>query len=149
MQRSSCAAFCFWYVLVFDLVHLTEILSAAEAIIYSVMQVLCGTRLFLTRVEFFSFHFKQVRIQTVPASHLQQGTVSGSTKAVSTVVVTTAPSPKQSQDQLWVLVWKPMAFLNLLSSSKVTQPQWWRGTGLDSVTCSTCYLSCSQHVLSR
>ncbi|XP_015739406.1 nuclear factor related to kappa-B-binding protein isoform X1 [Coturnix japonica] len=42
----------------------------------------------------------QVRIQTVPASHLQQGTVSGSTKAVSTVVVTTAPSPKQSQDQL-------------------------------------------------
>ncbi|NXG04969.1 NFRKB protein, partial [Sakesphorus luctuosus] len=42
----------------------------------------------------------QVRIQTVPASHLQQGTVSGSTKAVSTVVVTTAPSPKQAQDQL-------------------------------------------------
>ncbi|KAM4646400.1 nuclear factor related to kappa-B-binding protein isoform 3-T5 [Amazona ochrocephala] len=42
----------------------------------------------------------QVRIQTVPASHLQQGTVSGSTKAVSTVVVTTAPSPKQTQDQL-------------------------------------------------
>ncbi|KAF2988330.1 hypothetical protein EK904_008740, partial [Melospiza melodia maxima] len=41
----------------------------------------------------------QVRIQTVPASHLQQGTVSGSTKAVSTVVVTTAPSPKQTQDQ--------------------------------------------------
>ncbi|NXU18320.1 NFRKB protein, partial [Pardalotus punctatus] len=42
----------------------------------------------------------QVRIQTVPASHLQQGTVSGSTKAVSTVVVTTAPSPKHTQDQL-------------------------------------------------
>ncbi|NWU96945.1 NFRKB protein, partial [Upupa epops] len=42
----------------------------------------------------------QVRIQTVPASHLQQGTVSGSNKAVSTVVVTTAPSPKQTQDQL-------------------------------------------------
>uniref|UniRef100_H0YQI1 Nuclear factor related to kappa-B-binding protein n=1 Tax=Taeniopygia guttata TaxID=59729 RepID=H0YQI1_TAEGU len=42
----------------------------------------------------------QVRIQTVPASQLQQGTVSGSTKAVSTVVVTTAPSPKQTQDQL-------------------------------------------------
>ncbi|NWI16961.1 NFRKB protein, partial [Crypturellus soui] len=42
----------------------------------------------------------QVRIQTVPASHLQQGTVSGTTKAVSTVVVTTAPSPKQTQDQL-------------------------------------------------
>ncbi|XP_041269788.1 nuclear factor related to kappa-B-binding protein isoform X3 [Onychostruthus taczanowskii] len=42
----------------------------------------------------------QVRIQTVPASHLQQGTVSGSSKAVSTVVVTTAPSPKQTQDQL-------------------------------------------------
>ncbi|KAM3830665.1 nuclear factor related to kappa-B-binding protein isoform 2-T4 [Vipera latastei] len=41
----------------------------------------------------------QVRIQTVPASHLQQGTISGSTKAVSTVVVTAAPSPKQTQDQ--------------------------------------------------
>ncbi|XP_044295503.1 nuclear factor related to kappa-B-binding protein isoform X1 [Varanus komodoensis] len=41
----------------------------------------------------------QVRIQTVPASHLQQGTVSGSTKTVSTVVVTAAPSPKQAQDQ--------------------------------------------------
>uniref|UniRef100_A0A8C8SRF0 Nuclear factor related to kappa-B-binding protein n=1 Tax=Pelusios castaneus TaxID=367368 RepID=A0A8C8SRF0_9SAUR len=41
----------------------------------------------------------QVRIQTVSASHLQQGTVSGSSKAVSTVVVTTAPSPKQTQDQ--------------------------------------------------
>ncbi|XP_026534397.1 nuclear factor related to kappa-B-binding protein isoform X2 [Notechis scutatus] len=41
----------------------------------------------------------QVRIQTVPASHLQAGTVSGSTKAVSTVVVTAAPSPKQTQDQ--------------------------------------------------
>ncbi|KAJ6656070.1 hypothetical protein lerEdw1_004476 [Lerista edwardsae] len=41
----------------------------------------------------------QVRIQTVPASHLQQGTMSGSTKAVSTVVVTAAPSPKQTQDQ--------------------------------------------------
>ncbi|XP_054854075.1 nuclear factor related to kappa-B-binding protein isoform X2 [Eublepharis macularius] len=40
----------------------------------------------------------QVRIQTVPASHLQQGTVSGSTKTVSTVVVTAAPSPKQTQD---------------------------------------------------
>ncbi|XP_015271281.1 PREDICTED: nuclear factor related to kappa-B-binding protein [Gekko japonicus] len=40
----------------------------------------------------------QVRIQTVPASHLQQGTVSGSTKTVSTVVVTAAPSPKQAQD---------------------------------------------------
>ncbi|XP_077161383.1 nuclear factor related to kappa-B-binding protein isoform X2 [Paroedura picta] len=41
----------------------------------------------------------QLRIQTVPASHLQQGTVSGSTKTVSTVVVTAAPSPKQMQDQ--------------------------------------------------
>ncbi|XP_061448735.1 nuclear factor related to kappa-B-binding protein [Rhineura floridana] len=41
----------------------------------------------------------QVRIQTLPASHLQQGTVSGSTKAVSTVVVTAAPSPKQTPDQ--------------------------------------------------
>lgn len=42
---------------------------------------------------------KQVRIQTVPASHLQQGTASGSSKAVSTVVVTTAPSPKQAPEQ--------------------------------------------------
>ncbi|XP_036304675.1 nuclear factor related to kappa-B-binding protein isoform X2 [Pipistrellus kuhlii] len=41
----------------------------------------------------------QVRIQTVPASHLQQGTASTSSKAVSTVVVTTAPSPKQAPEQ--------------------------------------------------
>ncbi|KAM5311627.1 nuclear factor related to kappa-B-binding protein isoform 2-T2 [Glossophaga mutica] len=41
----------------------------------------------------------QVRIQTVPASHLQQGTASNPSKAVSTVVVTTAPSPKQAPDQ--------------------------------------------------
>ncbi|XP_055271847.1 nuclear factor related to kappa-B-binding protein isoform X4 [Moschus berezovskii] len=41
----------------------------------------------------------QVRIQTVPASHLQQGTASSSSKAVSTVVVTTAPSPKQAPEQ--------------------------------------------------
>ncbi|XP_046926445.1 nuclear factor related to kappa-B-binding protein isoform X1 [Lynx rufus] len=41
----------------------------------------------------------QVRIQTVPASHLQQGTASGSSKAVSTVVVTTAPSPKRAPEQ--------------------------------------------------
>ncbi|XP_038609431.1 nuclear factor related to kappa-B-binding protein isoform X3 [Tachyglossus aculeatus] len=41
----------------------------------------------------------QVRIQTVPASHLQQGTGSGASKAVSTVVVTTTPSPKQASDQ--------------------------------------------------
>ncbi|XP_005863083.1 PREDICTED: nuclear factor related to kappa-B-binding protein isoform X2 [Myotis brandtii] len=41
----------------------------------------------------------QVRIQTVPASHLQQGTASNSSKAVSTVVVTTAPSPKQAPEQ--------------------------------------------------
>ncbi|XP_071078017.1 nuclear factor related to kappa-B-binding protein isoform X2 [Desmodus rotundus] len=41
----------------------------------------------------------QVRIQTVPASHLQQGTASNSSKAVSTVVVTTAPSPKQVPEQ--------------------------------------------------
>ncbi|KAB0405052.1 hypothetical protein E2I00_012261 [Balaenoptera physalus] len=41
----------------------------------------------------------RVRIQTVPASHLQQGTASGSSKAVSTVVVTTAPSPKQAPEQ--------------------------------------------------
>ncbi|KAM6158646.1 nuclear factor related to kappa-B-binding protein [Rhynchocyon petersi] len=40
----------------------------------------------------------QVRIQTVPASHLQQGTASSSSKAVSTVVVTTAPSPKQAPE---------------------------------------------------
>lgn len=71
------------------------------------------TRLFLTWVGFFPFHFKQVRIQTVPASHLQQGTVSGSTKAVSTVVVTTAPSPKQTQDQLWTLVRKRIAVQEL------------------------------------
>nr|XP_058145076.1 nuclear factor related to kappa-B-binding protein isoform X4 [Dasypus novemcinctus]XP_058145078.1 nuclear factor related to kappa-B-binding protein isoform X4 [Dasypus novemcinctus] len=41
----------------------------------------------------------QVRIQTVPASHLQQGTAAGSSKAVPTVVVTTAPSPKQAPEQ--------------------------------------------------
>ncbi|XP_012499723.1 PREDICTED: nuclear factor related to kappa-B-binding protein [Propithecus coquereli] len=41
----------------------------------------------------------QVRIQTVPTSHLQQGTASGSSKAVSTVVVTTAPSPQQAPEQ--------------------------------------------------
>ncbi|KAL1781979.1 nuclear factor related to kappa-B-binding protein isoform X4 [Sigmodon hispidus] len=41
----------------------------------------------------------QVRIQTVPASHLQQGSASGASKAVSTVVVTTAPSPKQAPEQ--------------------------------------------------
>ncbi|XP_045716121.1 nuclear factor related to kappa-B-binding protein isoform X2 [Phyllostomus hastatus] len=41
----------------------------------------------------------QVRIQTVPASHLQQGTASNPSKAVSTVVVTTAPSPKQAPEQ--------------------------------------------------
>ncbi|XP_036894042.1 nuclear factor related to kappa-B-binding protein isoform X4 [Sturnira hondurensis] len=41
----------------------------------------------------------QVRIQTVPASHLQQGTAANPSKAVSTVVVTTAPSPKQPPEQ--------------------------------------------------
>lgn len=41
----------------------------------------------------------QVRIQTVPAAHLQQGTAASSSKAVSTVVVTTAPSPKQAPEQ--------------------------------------------------
>ncbi|XP_013366631.1 PREDICTED: nuclear factor related to kappa-B-binding protein isoform X4 [Chinchilla lanigera] len=41
----------------------------------------------------------QVRIQTVPASHLQQGTASGPSKAVSTVVVTTAPSPRRTPEQ--------------------------------------------------
>ncbi|OCT72311.1 nuclear factor related to kappa-B-binding protein isoform X2 [Xenopus laevis] len=37
----------------------------------------------------------QVRIQTVPATHLQQGT---SSKAVSTVVVTTTPTTKPTQE---------------------------------------------------
>ncbi|KAM4703316.1 nuclear factor related to kappa-B-binding protein [Rhinophrynus dorsalis] len=42
---------------------------------------------------------QQVRIQTVPASHLQQGSSAASSKAVSTVVVTTTPPlPKPSQD---------------------------------------------------
>ncbi|XP_029925171.1 nuclear factor related to kappa-B-binding protein isoform X2 [Myripristis murdjan] len=36
----------------------------------------------------------QVRIQTVPAQQLQQHMATGSPKSVSTVVVTTAPSPK-------------------------------------------------------
>ncbi|XP_046876511.1 nuclear factor related to kappa-B-binding protein isoform X1 [Hypomesus transpacificus] len=40
----------------------------------------------------------QVRIQTVPAQQLQQRTVSGSPKSVSTVVVTTAPSPKRTPE---------------------------------------------------
>ncbi|XP_053547475.1 nuclear factor related to kappa-B-binding protein isoform X2 [Bombina bombina] len=40
----------------------------------------------------------QVRIQTVPASHLQQGSSPVSSKAVSTVVVTTAPPPKPTQE---------------------------------------------------
>ncbi|XP_063059199.1 nuclear factor related to kappa-B-binding protein isoform X2 [Engraulis encrasicolus] len=40
----------------------------------------------------------QVRIQTVPAQQLQQRTASGSPKSVSTVVVTTAPSPKKTPD---------------------------------------------------
>uniref|UniRef100_A0A8C9VQF8 Nuclear factor related to kappaB binding protein n=1 Tax=Scleropages formosus TaxID=113540 RepID=A0A8C9VQF8_SCLFO len=40
----------------------------------------------------------QVRIQTVPAQQLQQRTVTGSPKPVSTVVVTTAPSPKRTPD---------------------------------------------------
>ncbi|XP_069080578.1 nuclear factor related to kappa-B-binding protein isoform X1 [Pleurodeles waltl] len=42
----------------------------------------------------------QVRIQTVPATHLQQGTAAGSSKPVSTVVVATAPSSKQAPDHL-------------------------------------------------
>ncbi|XP_064424745.1 nuclear factor related to kappa-B-binding protein isoform X3 [Latimeria chalumnae] len=42
----------------------------------------------------------QVRIQTLPASQLQQGSAAASSpKPVSTVVVTAAPSPKQAQDQ--------------------------------------------------
>ncbi|XP_036379176.1 nuclear factor related to kappa-B-binding protein isoform X2 [Megalops cyprinoides] len=40
----------------------------------------------------------QVRIQTVPAQQLQQRTAAGSPKPVSTVVVTTAPSPKRTPD---------------------------------------------------
>uniref|UniRef100_A0A3B3T9K8 Nuclear factor related to kappa-B-binding protein n=1 Tax=Paramormyrops kingsleyae TaxID=1676925 RepID=A0A3B3T9K8_9TELE len=40
----------------------------------------------------------QVRIQTVPAQQLQQGAAGSSSKALSTVVVTTAPSPKRTPD---------------------------------------------------
>ncbi|XP_069038491.1 nuclear factor related to kappa-B-binding protein [Lepisosteus oculatus] len=40
----------------------------------------------------------QVRIQTVPAQQLQQRTAAGSPKPVSTVVVTSAPSPKPTPD---------------------------------------------------
>ncbi|XP_030010505.1 nuclear factor related to kappa-B-binding protein isoform X2 [Sphaeramia orbicularis] len=40
----------------------------------------------------------QVRIQTVPAQQLQQHMAAGSPKSVSTVVVTTAPSPKCAPD---------------------------------------------------
>lgn len=40
----------------------------------------------------------QVRIQTVPAQQLQQHIATGSPKSVSTVVVTTAPSPKCAPD---------------------------------------------------
>ncbi|XP_026184816.1 nuclear factor related to kappa-B-binding protein isoform X2 [Mastacembelus armatus] len=40
----------------------------------------------------------QVRIQTVPAQQLQQHIAAGSPKPVSTVVVTTAPSPKCAPD---------------------------------------------------
>lgn len=45
------------------------------------------------------YPFLQVLIQTVPAADLQQGTAASSSKAVSTVVVTTAPSPKQAPEQ--------------------------------------------------
>uniref|UniRef100_UPI00398ECD8A nuclear factor related to kappa-B-binding protein isoform X2 n=1 Tax=Pristiophorus japonicus TaxID=55135 RepID=UPI00398ECD8A len=41
----------------------------------------------------------QVRIQHLPASQLHQGTAISCTKPISTVVVTTAPSVKQPQDQ--------------------------------------------------
>ncbi|XP_067827213.1 nuclear factor related to kappa-B-binding protein isoform X2 [Heptranchias perlo] len=41
----------------------------------------------------------QVRIQHLPAQQLHQGTAISSTKPISTVVVTTAPSMKQPQDQ--------------------------------------------------
>uniref|UniRef100_A0A8C5PTU5 Nuclear factor related to kappa-B-binding protein n=1 Tax=Leptobrachium leishanense TaxID=445787 RepID=A0A8C5PTU5_9ANUR len=40
----------------------------------------------------------QVRIQTVPAAHLPQGSTSTVPKAMSTVVVTTTPPPKLTQD---------------------------------------------------
>ncbi|KAM6969841.1 nuclear factor related to kappa-B-binding protein [Aplochiton taeniatus] len=40
----------------------------------------------------------QVRIQTVPAQQLHQRTAAGSPKTVSTVVVTSAPSPKRTPD---------------------------------------------------
>uniref|UniRef100_A0A8C8EIP4 DEUBAD domain-containing protein n=1 Tax=Oncorhynchus tshawytscha TaxID=74940 RepID=A0A8C8EIP4_ONCTS len=40
----------------------------------------------------------QVRIQTVPAQQLQQRSAAGSPKSMSTVVVTTAPSPKRAGD---------------------------------------------------
>lgn len=40
----------------------------------------------------------QVRIQTVPAQQLHQRTSAGSPKTVSTVVVTSAPSPKRTPD---------------------------------------------------
>ncbi|CAH2320452.1 nuclear factor related to kappa-B-binding isoform X1 [Pelobates cultripes] len=40
----------------------------------------------------------QVRIQTVPAQHLQQGSSPATPKTVSTVVVTTTPPPKLTQD---------------------------------------------------
>lgn len=116
-EWSFCDRFCSCYVLVLGLVPITEFFLAVEAdnmkALPSVTRVQCVTRLFLPWVECHSFHFQQVRIQTVPASHLQQGTVSGSTKAVSTVVVTTAPSPKQTQDQLWTLVWKWVALQEL------------------------------------
>uniref|UniRef100_A0A3P8VPC7 Nuclear factor related to kappaB binding protein n=1 Tax=Cynoglossus semilaevis TaxID=244447 RepID=A0A3P8VPC7_CYNSE len=42
----------------------------------------------------------QVRIQTVPAQQLQQHMATGAQKSVSTVVVTTAPSPKLNPDFL-------------------------------------------------
>lgn len=137
--------FCFCCVLVLGLVHVAEFFLAAEAdnlkVLPSMTRVQCVTRLFLPWVEFHSFHFQQVRIQTVPASHLQQGTVSGSTKAVSTVVVTTAPSPKQTQDQLWTLVWKWVALQELPWARGHPPPKHPRlsrhspgGIGLDSVT---------------
>ncbi|XP_072012815.1 nuclear factor related to kappa-B-binding protein isoform X2 [Engystomops pustulosus] len=40
----------------------------------------------------------QVRIQTVPATHLQQASSPAASKAVSTVVVTTTPPPKPTTD---------------------------------------------------
>lgn len=111
MEWSSCDRFCSGSVFCAWSCSCSWVFVGSRSRYFTRAQCRCShfvTWLFLRQV--FSFHFTQVRIQTVPASHLQQGTVSGSTKAVSTVVVTTAPSPKQTQDQLWTLVWTWITF---------------------------------------